>query len=203
MYEGAILDPIILTFYKYMERLWEPKWPLRTQTFSELDLKQAPRKPHIWWRYIDDIFTIWTHSLEDLDAFTTFLDGNQPTIKFTCNHSFTSIPFSDVDVIIINDKIMITDLYPNPTDKHQYLLHSSYHPTVIHQTCYSFQFNSQIAQADKTFTLRTNAHMTSLHKRGHNRHDFLGREITRAKNITRNQAHLPKSASTITTDASE
>ena len=34
MYEGAILDPIILTFYKYMEQQWELKWPLRTQTFS-------------------------------------------------------------------------------------------------------------------------------------------------------------------------
>ena len=50
-------------------------------------LAHAPHKPHICWRYIDDIFMIWTHSLEDLDAFTTYLNGIHPTIKFTRNHS--------------------------------------------------------------------------------------------------------------------
>ena len=44
--------------------------------------------------------------------------------------------------------------------------------------------------------------MTYLHKRGYNRH-FLRQEITRAKIITRNEALLPKSATTITTDKSE
>ena len=44
--------------------------------------------------------------------------------------------------------------------------------------------------------------MTYLHKRGYNRH-FLRQEITRAKIITRKEALLPKSATTITTDKSE
>ena len=44
--------------------------------------------------------------------------------------------------------------------------------------------------------------MAYLHKRGYSRH-FLRQEITRTKNITRNEALLPKSATTITTDKSE
>ena len=89
--------------------------------FEANALTHAPPEHHILWRYIDDIFMMWTHSLEDLDAFTTFLDGIHPTIKFTCNHSFQSIPFLDVNVSIINGKI-ITNLYRKPTDKRQYLL---------------------------------------------------------------------------------
>ena len=44
--------------------------------------------------------------------------------------------------------------------------------------------------------------MAYLHKRGYNQH-FLRQEITRAKIITRKEALLPKSATTITTDKSE
>ena len=51
----------------------------------------------------------------------------QSTIKFTCSHSPTNIPFRDV-VISIKDGSIETDLYTKPTDKHQYLLISSCHP---------------------------------------------------------------------------
>jgi len=38
----------------------------------------APHKPHTWWRSIDGIFMIWTHLLEDVNAFTTYLNGMHP-----------------------------------------------------------------------------------------------------------------------------
>ena len=28
-------------------------------------LAQSPLKPFIWWRYIDDIFMVWTHGEEN------------------------------------------------------------------------------------------------------------------------------------------
>ena len=90
-------------------------------------LSRAPYRPHTWWRYIDDIFMIWTHSVDDLKTFTTYLNNIHPTIQFTSNYSFTSIPFLDVNVSLINGKLT-TDLYTKPTDKHQYLLQSSCHP---------------------------------------------------------------------------
>ena len=129
---------------------------------------------------------IWTHSLEDLDAFTTYLNGIHPSIKFTCNHSFQSIVFLDVNVSIINGKI-ITDLYTKPTDKNQYLLHSPCHPTHIKRVIPSSLALRlrRTCSTDETFNLRTNELMTYPHKRGYNRH-FLRQEITRAKNIARN-----------------
>ena len=72
-------------------------------------LSRAPFQPFIWWRYIDDIFMIWTLSVQDLNTFTSFLNDIHPTIKFTCDHSFTSIPFLDVNVSLRNGKI-VTDL---------------------------------------------------------------------------------------------
>ena len=60
-------------------------------------ISRAPYQPHTWWRYIDEIFMIWTQSV-DLQTFTTYLNNIHPTIKFTSNYSFTSTPFLDVNV---------------------------------------------------------------------------------------------------------
>ena len=67
-------------------------------------LSRAPFQPFIWWRYIDDIFMIWPRSVQDLNTFTSFLNDIHPTIKFTCDHSFTPIPFLDVNVSLHNGK---------------------------------------------------------------------------------------------------
>ena len=50
-----------------------------------------------------------------------------PTIKFTIDWSKTSINFLDVTVSIAEGTLE-TDLYVKPTDSHQYLLSSSFHP---------------------------------------------------------------------------
>ncbi|XP_078600510.1 uncharacterized protein LOC144875445 [Branchiostoma floridae x Branchiostoma japonicum] len=88
--------------------------------------KRTPR-PWIWWRYIDDIFAVWTRSEEELKAFIQDLNEAHRTIKFTVETSKTSINFLDVTVIISEGEIT-TDLYTKPTDKHQYLLRNSSHP---------------------------------------------------------------------------
>ncbi|XP_019616014.1 PREDICTED: uncharacterized protein LOC109463602 [Branchiostoma belcheri] len=75
-----------------------------------------------------DIFAIWTHSEEDFQSFIQDLNTAHPTIKFTVETSTTSIHFLDV-TISISEGSFATDLYTKPTDKHQYLLRSSSHPT--------------------------------------------------------------------------
>ncbi len=40
-------------------------------------------KPVVWWRYINDIFWIWTHGPEKLTDFISTLNTAHPTIKFT------------------------------------------------------------------------------------------------------------------------
>ena len=92
--------------------------------FERKALQNYTDKPHLWLRYIDDIFMVWTHGQEKLDDFIKYLNNIHPTIKFTSERSTTSIPFLDVNIQLSNGKIE-TDLFCKPTDKHQYLLHSS------------------------------------------------------------------------------
>ena len=163
-------------------------------------LSRAPYQPHTWWGYIDDIFVIWTHSVDDLQTFTTYLNNIHPTIKFTSNYSFTSIPFLDVSVSLINGKIT-TDLYTKPTDKHQYLLQPSCHPK---HTKRAIPFSlalyrlRRICSSDDTLTKRTTELKTYLDKRGYNL-SFLDQEIRRV-HITRTEALASNSKETSQTN---
>ena len=38
-------------------------------------LSKCSKKPLVWFRYIDDVFFIWTHSKEDLDDFLEFCNS--------------------------------------------------------------------------------------------------------------------------------
>ena len=99
--------------------------------FVEKDLlARCSKKPLVWFRYIDDIFFVWTHGKESLDEFLTFCNNNQHGIIFEVTPdsvSTMSIPFLDVRVILKNGKLE-TDLYVKPTDKFQYLNFTSSHP---------------------------------------------------------------------------
>ena len=44
-------------------------------------------KPQEWWRFIDNIFAIWTHSESLLRNFVESLNRHHPTIKFTATWS--------------------------------------------------------------------------------------------------------------------
>ena len=50
--------------------------------------------PFIWWRYIDDIFMIWTRSVQDLNTITPFLNNIHSIIKYTAMFSSGPYPFS-------------------------------------------------------------------------------------------------------------
>ena len=85
-------------------------------------------KPWLWWRYIDDVFLVWTHGEEKLLEFIDFLNSAHHSIKFTAEYSKETIHFLDVQVIKKDDRI-VTDLYTKPTDTYQLLHHSSCHPS--------------------------------------------------------------------------
>ena len=84
-------------------------------------------QPLLFVRYIDDIFMLWQHGIDELEIFHEYLNSRVPTITFTKEHSNTNVAFLDVMVRNINSKLE-TDLYSKPTDSHDYLLYSSAHP---------------------------------------------------------------------------
>ena len=94
--------------------------------FEKLFVYSYHLQPLIWLRYIDNIFLIWTHGMDELITLIDYLNNAHPTIKFTSEISLSNVPFLDIN-ISLNNGILSTDLYCKPTDTHSYLLHSSCH----------------------------------------------------------------------------
>ena len=53
---------------------------------------------HTWKRFIDDIFVIWTGSIENLHTYMKQINQIHDTIKFTYEASNTEVTFLDVTV---------------------------------------------------------------------------------------------------------
>ena len=154
--------------------------------FEKDALAAASHSPLIWWRYIDDIFLLWTHGEEKLNDFITYFVNNlHPTIKFTNSFSCNEIPFLDVNVLLINGRLE-TDLYVKPTDKHQYLLKSSCHPSHTKQ---SIPFSMALEEFVQRMSSLTHVptHSTHLIKRGY-QHRFLKEEMEKVRQIPRSKA---------------
>ena len=88
-------------------------------------ISNAEVKPQVWWRYIDDIFIVWTEGEETLKQFLDYLNTAHRTIKFTLKCSRQEIEFLDVRVVNELGKLE-TDVFVKPTDSHQYLHHKSF-----------------------------------------------------------------------------
>ena len=62
--------------------------------FEQQAIDNSLLKPFIWWRFIDDIFMIWTHGEEHLISFIGFLNSIHPSIKCThecnCGQTFST-----------------------------------------------------------------------------------------------------------------
>ena len=156
--------------------------------FETNALTNNPWQPHTWWRYIDNIFMIWTEGSDRLKIFVNYLNNIHLTIKFTSSHLLTNVPFLDVTVSLHNG-IIETDLFTNHTDKHQHLLSSSCNP---HHTKKAIPFSlalrlRRICSTDAKFKHCINELKTYLFARGYN-NNFLEKQFLRAANISRTNA---------------
>ena len=149
---------------------------LRTQRFQ----------PHIWWRYIDDIFMIWPHGPEKLDAFILGLNNYHPSIKFTVTSSPETADF--LDVTIKKDAIgrLHSTLYTKPTDAHLYLHYNSYHPKHQKKSIpYSQAIRlRRICSSIKEFNKCAEKLKSNLLARNYPT-DIINKAITKARNRTR------------------
>lgn len=80
-----------------------------------------------WWRFIDDIFVVWTGSAYQLSLFHAFLNQIDSSIQFTLTFSAEKIQFLDTEISIENGRLH-TKLYVKSTDKNTLLQFKSCHP---------------------------------------------------------------------------
>ena len=158
-------------------------------TFEKQALEGAKTKPYVWWRYLDDIFMIWTGNEDELREFIEYLNNLHPTIKFTSEQSSSSVAFLDTTVSIKDGKIS-TDLYVKPTDTHHYLLSSSCHPYHTKRSIpYSLGLRlRRICSNDTAFNKGRDELAEHLKKRGY-KEKLILREITKNLNKCREIKH--------------
>ena len=147
--------------------------------------QQAPIQPVFWRRFIDDVFFIWTEGEESLKEFMGLMNSFHDTIKFTFDWSHSQVNFLDVNVML-NNGVISTDLFSKPTDKHQYLFHTSCHPNSCKK---GIPFGQalrirRICSTEDLFEKRAKEFCGYLIKRGYNA-EYVNREIDRARRIPR------------------
>ena len=132
---------------------------------------QFPLKPYLWLRYIDDIFIVWTHGEDKLEDFINHINSLHNTIKFTHEFSKSHISFLDVTVSLDNNNMISKVLFVKSTHTHQYLLHTSCHPSHIKKSIpFSLALHiHRICSTTEKFKQRTNKLLEFLCKRGHRR----------------------------------
>ena len=163
-------------------------------------LDTYPKKPLVWYRYIDDIFFVWTHGREELDKFLKFCNNNRHGMVFETSEDSVSteqIPFLDV-LVILKNGVLHTDLYTKPTDKFQYLNFKSAHPyhqksnlpyalaLRIRRIC-SNMTDFRRHCADLTHHLRNRGYKLGLIKEGIRKAAALTREETLRETVTKPQ----------------
>ena len=151
-------------------------------------LDQTMLKPLIWFRFIDDIFFLWTFGRIKLNQFYEQCNNFDPHIKFEQSVSSSDIPFLDVNVILQDGKI-ITDLYTKPTDTHQYLNWTSCHPRHTKTAIpYSLALRlRRICSTEDFFKKRTDQLHNILLDRGY-KEKLIKDSISKARQVSREQA---------------
>ena len=86
-------------------------------------LKTQERTPLVWFRYIDEIFFIWTHGKGHLETFLQELNNVNPDLKFTYESNEKEIPFLDLKVKLKRVKLVQISILNLQTDTNIYILH--------------------------------------------------------------------------------
>ena len=166
-------------------------------------LQNYPLKPLVWYRYIDDVFFIWTHGREELDKFLQYANNNRHGMVFeTTKDSISNVqvPFLDV-LVILKDGVLHTDLYTKPTDKFQYLNFKSCHP--FHQKSnlpYALALRIRRICSDQTdFTKHSHTLTQHLRMRGY-KLGLIKEGIRKAGAQTREEILKPKESSDTSKD---
>ncbi|XP_052223979.1 uncharacterized protein LOC127839634 [Dreissena polymorpha] len=92
-----------------------------TELFSK-----SSKHPIAFFRFVDDVWGLWTHGLEALKTFHAVANEIHPRIQLELRYSTEQLEFLDTMTSIRKGRL-VSDLYTKPTDRHLYLHMDSSH----------------------------------------------------------------------------
>lgn len=148
--------------------------------WEEGALNKCVKKPLHYYRYLDDIWGVWTHSEEDFEYFLHSLNTHNASIKLKATTSHTSVNFLDTTTFKGPDfkgtlKLDVK-VYFKETDTHTLLYKTSHHP----KHTYTGLIKSQLLRFHRICTQKadfetaTKVLFSALSSRGYSR-SFLRR----------------------------
>lgn len=95
-------------------------------------LQKCPKKPLYYYRYLDDIWGIWTHSTQEFTEFMNILNSHNPSITLKSETNYNSVHFLDTTTFkgpnFTQHNRLDVKVYFKDTDTHALLHKSSFHP---------------------------------------------------------------------------
>ena len=99
---------------------------LYIEDFESQALRTAPNPPHLWYRYVDDIFVLIHEYF--ISEFTTHIKSIDQNIKFNTEPEVDfKLPFLDTCIKISEDASTTVEVYRKATHMDQYLNFQSNH----------------------------------------------------------------------------
>ena len=143
--------------------------------FEKKALAKCHKQPQAYHRFLDDLFLLWPHSLKDFDQFLDIFNTQNPTIRFKATIHQFEINFLDVTVFkgprFHKSGVLDTKVYFKPTDTHELLHKSSFHPKHTFKGILKSQITrfKKICNNKEDFENSCNILFSSLTHRGYSR----------------------------------
>ena len=114
---GTVLSPYLANFYMDF---------IEQSALNSFHLKHS-----IWFRFVDDILSVWEHGQDSLRDFLAHLNSFDSNLQFTMElEDSGKLPFLDVLIIKTNPSLEFS-IYRKPTHNDRYLHFSSHHPPSV------------------------------------------------------------------------
>lgn len=143
--------------------------------WEEKALGKCNRKPLHYYRFLDDIFGIWTYSKEEFLQFINVLDTHDPSIRLKYTHNEQTIDFLDTTTYkgttFHQDQKVDIKVYFKETDTHALLFKTSFHPRHTYKGLVKSQLIrfKRICTKHEDFTEAVKILFGALRKRGYSR----------------------------------